>query len=44
MIDNSLTEEAEAIKSAFEITLENSEPTISNHSKPDPKTSDVKME
>ncbi|MDN3493002.1 FtsK/SpoIIIE family DNA translocase [Winogradskyella bathintestinalis] len=35
--DNSLTDEAEAIKSAFEIPLENKEPTISNHSKPNPK-------
>ncbi|MUU78410.1 FtsK/SpoIIIE family DNA translocase [Winogradskyella endarachnes] len=33
-IDNNLTEEAEAIKSAFEIPLEQSEPTISKHSKP----------
>ncbi|SHH66109.1 DNA segregation ATPase FtsK/SpoIIIE, S-DNA-T family [Winogradskyella jejuensis] len=32
-IDNSLSEEAESIKSAFEIPLENLEPTISNHSK-----------
>ena len=32
-IDNSLSEEAEAIKSAFEIPLENLEPTIANHSK-----------
>ena len=37
VFDNSLTEEAEAIKSAFEIPLENNEPTISNHSKPDTK-------
>ena len=34
IIDNSLTEEAEAIKSAFEISLDKPEPTISNHSKP----------
>lgn len=32
-IDNSLSEEAEAFKSAFEIPLQNLEPTISNHSK-----------
>ena len=38
VFDNSLTEEAEAIKSAFEIPLENAEPTISNHSKPESKT------
>lgn len=31
-VDNSLSEEAEAIKSAFEIPLENLEPTISKHS------------
>lgn len=43
-VDNSLTEEAEAIKSAFEIPLENNEPTISHHSKPDPKAKDLKME
>ncbi|WP_299130129.1 DNA translocase FtsK [uncultured Winogradskyella sp.] len=43
-IDNSLTEEAEAFKSAFEIPLENSEPTISNNSKPDTKTNNLKME
>ena len=32
-IDNALTEEAEAIKTAFEINVETTEPTISNHSK-----------
>ncbi|WP_299117244.1 DNA translocase FtsK [uncultured Winogradskyella sp.] len=32
-IDNSLSEEAESIKSAFEIPLDNVEPTISKHSK-----------
>jgi len=37
IIDNSLTEEAENFKSAFEIPLENLEPTISKHSKPEPK-------
>ena len=31
-LDNNLSEEAEAIKSAFEIPLENLEPTIKNHS------------
>ncbi|MCC1484232.1 DNA translocase FtsK [Winogradskyella immobilis] len=36
-IDNSLSEEAEAIKSAFEIPLENVEPTNSNPSKLEPK-------
>jgi S-DNA-T family DNA segregation ATPase FtsK/SpoIIIE len=36
-VDNSLSDEAESFKSAFEIPLENLEPTISNHSKLDPK-------
>ncbi|MDO1500403.1 DNA translocase FtsK [Winogradskyella maritima] len=36
-IDNSLSEEAEAIKSAFEIPLENLEPTIAKHSSRDSK-------
>ncbi|RNC86429.1 MAG: DNA translocase FtsK [Winogradskyella sp.] len=46
-IDNSLSEEAESIKSAFEIPLENLEPTIANHSeitkesKPKVKTEDA---
>ena len=44
IFDNSLTEEAEAIKSAFEIPLEKTEPTISNHSKPNPKVEKLKME
>ncbi len=44
IFDNSLTEEAEAIKSAFEIPLEKTEPTISNHSKPNPKAEKLKME
>lgn len=44
VFDNSLTEEAEAIKSAFEIPKENTEPTISNHSKPIPKGEKLKME
>ncbi|RED38636.1 S-DNA-T family DNA segregation ATPase FtsK/SpoIIIE [Winogradskyella eximia] len=43
IFDNNLTEEAEAIKSAFEIPLENNEPTISKHSKPEVKT-EVKVE
>jgi S-DNA-T family DNA segregation ATPase FtsK/SpoIIIE len=34
IVDNSLTEDTEAIKSAFEISLDKSEPTITNHSKP----------
>jgi len=33
-LDNNLSEDAEAIKSAFEIPLENLEPTIKNHSEP----------
>lgn len=33
-IDNDLTAEADDIKSAFEVQLENLEPTIANHSKP----------
>jgi S-DNA-T family DNA segregation ATPase FtsK/SpoIIIE len=44
IIDNSLTEEAEAIKSAFEIPLEQAEPTISNHSKPNPKAEKLNIE
>jgi len=36
-LDNNLSEEAEAIKSAFEIPLENIEPTITHHSKPEKK-------
>ena len=34
VVDNNLSAEAEEIKSAFEIPLENLEPTIANHSKP----------
>lgn len=34
-VDNSLSDEAEAVKSSFEIPLENLEPTISNHSRID---------
>ncbi|WP_299124379.1 DNA translocase FtsK [uncultured Winogradskyella sp.] len=44
IIDNSLTEEAEAIKSAFEIPLDKPEPTISNYSKPEPKDEKLTME
>ncbi|WP_430468496.1 DNA translocase FtsK 4TM domain-containing protein [Winogradskyella ouciana] len=44
VVDNSLTEEAEAIKSAFEIPLEDKNPTIGNHSKPDSKSEDLKIE
>jgi len=36
--DNSLSDEAESIKSAFEIPLEKLEPTITHHSKPENKT------
>ncbi|WP_115463079.1 FtsK/SpoIIIE family DNA translocase [Winogradskyella aurantiaca] len=38
LVDNSLSEEADAIKSAFEIPLEKPEPTISNHSTLETKT------
>jgi S-DNA-T family DNA segregation ATPase FtsK/SpoIIIE len=44
IIDNSLTEEAEAIKSAFEIPLEKTEPTINKHSKPNLKTETLNIE
>ena len=44
IIDNSLTEEAEAIKSAFEISLDEPKPTISNHSKPPSKVENLTME
>ncbi|WP_412560487.1 DNA translocase FtsK 4TM domain-containing protein [Winogradskyella sp. MIT101101] len=44
IVDNSLTEEAEAIKSAFEIPLEDKNPTIGNPSKPDSKSEDLKIE
>lgn len=40
IVDNSLTEDAEAIKSAFEISTEKPEPTISNHSQPKQRQSD----
>ena len=38
IVDNSFTEEANSIKSTFEIPLENIEPTISNHSSIDSET------
>lgn len=41
-LDNNLSEEAEAIKSAFEIPLENLEPTITHHSKPEKKKEVIK--
>ncbi|WP_299116305.1 DNA translocase FtsK [uncultured Winogradskyella sp.] len=44
IIDNSHSEEAEAIKSAFEIPLDKAEPTISNYSKPESKAENLKME
>tara|TARA_R110002111_G_scaffold17626_3_gene43984 strand:- start:1689 stop:4115 length:2427 start_codon:yes stop_codon:yes gene_type:complete len=44
IFDNSLTEEAEAIKSAFEIPLDKPKPTISNHSTPETKAEKLKME
>lgn len=48
-LDNDLTAEAEDIKSAFEIDLEEAKPTIENHSKPEinketPKVDIVKEE
>ena len=44
-IDNDLTAEAEEIKSAFEIPLENLEPTITNHSNIEAKKEgDLKVE
>ena len=36
-LDNNLSAEAEDIKSAFELNIEESKPTIENHSKPEPK-------
>ena len=42
IIDNSLTEEAEAIKSAFEIPLKKAEPTINDSSKS--KADEIKIE
>ncbi|WP_179353509.1 FtsK/SpoIIIE family DNA translocase [Winogradskyella vidalii] len=44
-LDNSFTEEAEAIKSAHELTLEKAEPTITKHSKPKKvETEELQME
>ena len=42
-VDNALTDEADAIKSAFEIK-EDVQPTISNHSKIETSTSELKIE
>lgn len=43
-IDNDLTTEAEDIKSAFDVQIDNLEPTISHHSKPNAKDDDLKIE
>ncbi|MBT8310251.1 MAG: DNA translocase FtsK [Flavobacteriaceae bacterium] len=43
-VDNSLSDEAESIKSAFEIPLENLEPTITNHSTLKKETSEPEVE
>ncbi|MBE9489519.1 MAG: DNA translocase FtsK [Bacteroidetes bacterium] len=43
-IDNDLTAEATAIKSAFEVQIENLEPTISQHSKPKAEDDDIDIE
>ncbi|MCO4822697.1 MAG: DNA translocase FtsK [Flavobacteriaceae bacterium] len=40
-VDNNLSDEAEAFKSAFEIPLENPEPTIKQHSKPKQKETPI---
>ncbi|MCB0381750.1 MAG: DNA translocase FtsK 4TM domain-containing protein, partial [Psychroserpens sp.] len=37
-LDNDLSAEAEDIKSAFELNVKDSKPTIEKHSKPEPKT------
>ena len=42
LVDNSFSDEASSIKSSFEISLENLEPTISNHSSIDSKNNDEK--
>lgn len=42
--DNNLSDEAEAFKSAFEIPLDNLEPTIQNHSKPKPPANNFEIE
>ncbi|MGB0981528.1 MAG: DNA translocase FtsK 4TM domain-containing protein [Winogradskyella sp.] len=44
IFDNSLTDEAEAIKSTFKTPLENLEPTISKHSKTEPILESLKIE
>lgn len=44
VVDNSLSDEAENFKSAFEIPLENLEPTISKHSKLETNKDHLKVE
>ncbi|REE25097.1 S-DNA-T family DNA segregation ATPase FtsK/SpoIIIE [Winogradskyella pacifica] len=45
IFDNSLTEEAEAIKSVLDIPIKKAEPTITKHSKPEPEAeTDSKVE
>ncbi|WP_178984225.1 FtsK/SpoIIIE family DNA translocase [Winogradskyella helgolandensis] len=45
IFDNSLTEEAEAIKSVLDIPVKKAEPTINKHSKPEPEVKkDSKVE
>ena len=43
-LDNDLSAEAEDIKSAFELNVKDSKPTIEKHSKPEPKTDTQKVE
>ncbi|MEZ4856993.1 MAG: DNA translocase FtsK [Gelidibacter sp.] len=43
-LDNNLTAEAEDIKSAFDIPLENSQPTIKNQSEPELKSNNLEIE
>jgi S-DNA-T family DNA segregation ATPase FtsK/SpoIIIE len=43
-LDNDLTAEAEDIKSAFELNVKDSEPTIEKHSKPETKPETPKVE
>lgn len=43
-VDNNLTEEAEEFKSAFEVPLENLEPTIEKHSKQTPEPKNIEVE
>ena len=40
-VDNSLSEEAESFKSAFEIPLDDIEPTIEHHSRPEQQTDHI---